>query len=71
MFPGGGAYLGGGGLYGSRRRHNGLLGTAAGEDVGLKELPDRESVREVLQGGHEAYESDEGAQAVLGRDCHL
>lgn len=44
-----------------RRRHHGLLGTAAGEDVGLKELPDRESVREVLAGGHEPFEVDEGA----------
>ena len=49
------------GLLSGRRRHHGLLGTAAGEDVGLKELPDRESVREVLAGGHEPFEVDEGA----------
>lgn len=29
----------------------GLLGTAAGEDLGLKDLPDRNDVAEVLSGG--------------------
>ncbi len=32
--------------------------------MGLKELPDRESVREVLAGGHEPFEVDEGAHSV-------
>ncbi len=41
---------------GSRRRagaagRSGLLGTAAGEDLGLKDLPDRSDVAEVLSGG--------------------
>ena len=31
--------------------------------MGLKELPDRESVREVLAGGHEPFEVDEGVYA--------
>jgi hypothetical protein len=29
----------------------GLLGTGAGEDLGLKDLPDRSDVAEVLSGG--------------------
>ena len=49
------------GWRGERRRHNGILGTTAGEGVGLKELPDRESVREVIGAGFEPYEEDDGA----------
>ncbi len=37
---------------------SGLLGTAAGEDLGLKDLPDRNDVAEVLSGG--ANFGDEG-----------
>mmetsp|Transcript_1706 Transcript_1706/g.4949 ORF Transcript_1706/g.4949 Transcript_1706/m.4949 type:complete len:1096 (+) Transcript_1706:257-3544(+) len=47
---------------GSHAGRSGLLGTTAGEDLGLKDLPDRSDIAEVLSGGAASYPQPQDAE---------
>lgn len=50
---------------GSHAGRSGLLGTTAGEDLGLKDLPDRSDIAEVLSGGAASYPQPQDAEGIL------